>query len=74
MDILLGFMGLRKEAEEKLSQELRRVRSITSYSVSRHITGRGSYRHRQMSIVKINDPKDPTVPVILEEGTPAAQP
>lgn len=48
-DILLAFIALRANDEEKLARELKQSRSQPSLAVTappKHVTGRGSYRHR----------------------------
>lgn len=70
LDILLAFMALRELGEEFVSgQELKESRSFTStndYPRMKHVTGRGSYRHRMSKFKEVT-------PVILKEGTPIAQ-
>ena len=67
LDILLAFMTLREVAMGQELTECKSAHSVASYSYSKHIIGRGSYRHRQSSLP--NKAKDP-MPVILKEGTP----
>lgn len=59
-DILLAFIALRANDEEKIVQELAQCRSQPSLNgPPKHVTGRGSYRHRlsaKTSITSNNRP------------------